>query len=422
MKNVLNRIATSIKANKEDGKDFGPVSTLNWVESGMVWDHNLHQRDMFGRACFAMVKQIGETRHELPPLRAVVEKHAGLMEVKADASYEEIAFLNKLLCEVQNKPHPKSWDELPVAANVGIFNFRVESDEVLKMQEKMAIHIKNMKEVERKLLSDVNKEKRSGKEVSLERNGQEYPANVVTAFSMGKALDAAIKAANEEYVTHTVRTKDDLESHMIKDATKRDIHWAALYFAFYAMEQEIKSFLQENDNMGVMQDYLFPKGMVENKIGRVKMGPLLSSWFWLSVAAKNHKPAEEGEFDTAGWLDSQRAKMNHKLAQLDDEQYEGGHYEMEGEAALIEKEARHELQGRLVPLHEKVWPIIERINMVTTFGDEFWDNTFQDMTEYPVQDLKRSERGIGEALGRMEELKHLPAETMSLFAELMAQA
>ena len=41
MKNVLNRIASSIKENKAAGKDFGPVSTLTWVESGMVWDHNL---------------------------------------------------------------------------------------------------------------------------------------------------------------------------------------------------------------------------------------------------------------------------------------------------------------------------------------------------------------------------------------------
>ena len=41
MKSVLNRIAVAIKANKDDSKDFGPVSTLTWVESGMVWDHNL---------------------------------------------------------------------------------------------------------------------------------------------------------------------------------------------------------------------------------------------------------------------------------------------------------------------------------------------------------------------------------------------
>jgi hypothetical protein len=184
------------------------------------------------------------------------------------------------------------------------------------------------------------------------------------------------------------------------------------------MEQIIVKHLEEHSVNGDLEDYLFPKGMVRNKRGRVGMGPLLSGWFWLSLAAKNHKEPEDGEFDTAGWLDSRRAKMNHENEFKDDTQYEGGHYSSVEEDKLIVDEARFELQGRLVELHAEVWPIIKRLNAVTKFGDEFWDDTFNELVKYPVNDPKRAERGIMAAIQRLADLEGMEFNEDAFLAEM----
>lgn len=162
-------------------------------------------------------------------------------------------------------------------------------------------------------------------------------------------------------------------------------------------------------DISIDNEFITSKIIKHNKRGDMKWGSVMGAVFWMGLAYKLHNGGTQladGSIrtfaSTTAW---QRAKLDNELQHCEDEQFEVGHYLLERQADIEERERKVQQYELIAPYAERMFGLIDYWNAVEEWSYE--DNEFDKIILNKVP----KEQSLAEKRRALEDIYAVMAKT-----------